>query len=214
MAPPLRGTTPPGTPAFPRDQELSPAPPIREARRQQAASAPLQRDLRRFATYVASLHMPTPAVSLRTCHLPHSPRHRSPAESSLLPRGRPPRHDAVLPLHCCPLRLDRSHIATLFREFLHRRVRPECASASGALGAALCADSAAPRATSPLVPYFRKYTPQQNGRSPRVRLSRHVATTRPPLRDSHSARRAYAPCVHRAGAYLHPLRRRSATPPS
>src|SRR5215471_5353824 len=210
----LPGTSPPRGPAFPRDQGLSPAPPIRAASRPQAASAPLQHDLHRFATCVASLHMPTPMVSQRTCHLRHSPTRRSPAEPLLLPRGRPSRHDGVLPLRCCPLRLDRSHIAALFREFAHRRVRPQCASSSGALGEARCADSDAPRAASLLAPYCRKYTPQQNGRSGRVRLSRHVATTRLPLRYSHAARRAYAPCVHRAGAYLHPLRGRPATPPS
>src|SRR5215469_7707062 len=214
MVPPLPGTAPPSAPAFPRDQGLSPAPPIRVANRQQAASAPLQRDLRRFATCVASLHTPTPAVSRRTCHLRHSPTRPSPAESSLLLRGRPSRHDGVLPLRCCPLRLDRSHIAALFREFSHRRVRPECASSSGAPGEARCADSDAPRAANLLAPYCRKHTPQQNGRSARVRLSRHVATTRLPLRHSHAARRAYAQCGHRAGAYLHPLRGRPATPPS
>src|SRR5438445_4443399 len=114
MVLPLPGTAPPSGPAFPRDQGLSPAPPIRAASRQQAASAPLQHDLRRFATCVASLHMPTPAVSRRTCHLRHSPTRPSPAEPSLLPRGHPSRHDGVLPLRCCPLRLDRSHITTLF----------------------------------------------------------------------------------------------------
>src|SRR5712664_1795251 len=69
MVLPLPGTAPPSGPAFPRDQGLSPAPPIRAASRQQAASAPLQHDLRRFAKRVASLHMPTPAVSRRTCYL-------------------------------------------------------------------------------------------------------------------------------------------------
>src|SRR6516165_11659768 len=89
VEPPLPGTAPPSAPAFPRDQGLSPAPPIRAASRQQAASALPQRDLRRFATRVASLHMPPPAVSRRTRHLLHSPPSPSPAESSLLPRGRP-----------------------------------------------------------------------------------------------------------------------------
>src|SRR5580765_8762407 len=134
MVLPLPGTAPPSGPAFPRDQGLSPAPPIRATSRQQAASAQLQHDLRRFAACVASLHMPTPAVSPRTCHLRHSPTRPSPAEPSLLPRGRPSRHDGAPPLRCCPLRLDRSHIAALFREFAHRRVRPECASSSGAVG--------------------------------------------------------------------------------
>src|SRR5215467_7167143 len=106
---PLRGTSPPSAPPFPRDPGLSPEPPILAASRQQAASAPLQGDLRCFAMRVASLHMPIPAVSRRTCHLRHSPTRPSPAESSLLPRGRPSRHDGVLPLRCCPLRLDRSH---------------------------------------------------------------------------------------------------------
>src|SRR6266705_5796543 len=96
MVLPLPGTAPPSGPAFPRDQGLSPAPPIRAASRQQAASAPLQHDLRRFATCVASLHMPTPGVSRRTCYLRHSPTHPSPAEPSLLSRGRPSRHDGVL----------------------------------------------------------------------------------------------------------------------
>src|SRR3974377_1544646 len=128
IVPPLPGTAPPGAPAFPRDQGLSPAPPIRAASRPQAATAPLQRDLPRFATCVASLHMPIPAVSRRTCHLRHSPTRPSPAESLLLLRGRPSRHDGVLPLRCCPLRLDRSHIAALFREFYNRRVRPDWAS--------------------------------------------------------------------------------------
>src|SRR5215471_12789186 len=84
MAPPLPGTAPPSAPAFPRRRGLFPEPPIRATIRQQAASAPLQRDLRRFATRVASLHMPTPAVSQRTCRLRHPPTRPSPAESSLL----------------------------------------------------------------------------------------------------------------------------------
>src|SRR5262249_52999545 len=115
----LPGTAPPSGPVFPRDQGLSPAPPIRAASRQQAASAPLQHGLHRFATCVASLHMPIPAVSRRTCHLRHSPTRPSPAEPALLPRGRPSRHDGGLALRCCPLHLDRSHIAALFREFAH-----------------------------------------------------------------------------------------------
>src|SRR5258708_13318168 len=126
MVLPLPGTAPPSGPAFPRHQGLSPAPSIRAASRQQAASAPLQHDLRHFATRVASLHMPTPAVSRRTCYLRHSPTRPSPAEPSLLPRGRPSRHDGVLPLRCCPFRLNPSHIEAWFHYLPNRLVPTLC----------------------------------------------------------------------------------------
>src|SRR5262249_30210035 len=132
----------------------------------------------------------------------------------MLPRGRAWRQDGVLALRCCPLHLDRNHIAASFREFSHRRVRPECASSSGAPGKAGCVDSDAPGAASLLAPCCRKCTPQQNGRKVKVRPLHHAAGATLRLRYFRAARPECAACVHPVDVYLRRLHARPAAAPS
>jgi len=103
-------------------------------------------------------------------------------------------------------------LPALFREFAHRRVRPECASSSDALGE-LVAQIRMSLSSEPACADIPESTRRNKTVDPREFVFRAMSqTTRLPPRHSRAARRAHAPCVHRAGRLIYiPLRWRPAT---